>query len=52
MNKTLNDYNFKSQFLRETLEDLKQEMDPCQELTSDMIFILDAMEETESHYSF
>lgn len=51
MNKTLNDYNFRSQFLKETLEDLKEAMDPCQELSDDMMFILDAMEETESHYN-
>ena len=52
MNKTLNDYNFRSQFFRETLDDLKQEIDPCQELSSDMILILDAMEYTESRYSY
>lgn len=52
MNKTLSDYNFRSQFFRETLEDLKQEMDPCRELSNDMIVILDAMEYTESRYTF
>jgi len=52
MNKTLNDYNFKSQFFRETLEDLKDAMNPDKELSNDMIVILDAMEYTESRYSY